>query len=93
MIALSLGPHSKTASLVETIHSVYEAKKAAEVAPGVGTMTDMAIIKGSSVCVADKPLFEALEGIRKERPSLSKNDRERLQGACDDCVSKQRPKV
>ena len=41
---LALGAQTSQASLVETLYRVYEAKKASEVAPGVGSATDIAIV-------------------------------------------------
>lgn len=86
-VRLSLGQHTKTTSLVETVHSVYEAKKAAEVAPGVGKLTDMAIIKNGRISTVDDKLFNTLESVHKEKPSLSVEDRKLLQEACDGCCT------
>jgi ATP-dependent protease HslVU (ClpYQ) peptidase subunit len=85
-VRIALTKHNKTASLVETVHSVFEAKKAAEVAPGVGNLTDMAVIKGGKICMVDDKLFKTLEGMYKEKPSLSQEEREKLQGACNECI-------
>jgi 20S proteasome alpha/beta subunit len=86
-VRMSLGKHTRMAPLVEAAHSVYEAKKAAEVAPGVGNLTDMAIIKGGMVFLAKEALFQSLESVHKEKPALSTEDREKLQAACDECTS------
>jgi 20S proteasome alpha/beta subunit len=86
-VRLSLGQHTKTATLVETVYSVYEAKRAAEVAPGVGKLTDMAIIKAGKVHLGDARFFAALEGVHKERPSLTDEEKKLLEKACDECSS------
>lgn len=44
MTRLALGGQTRETSLEETLYQVFEAKKAAEAAPGVGKVTDMAIV-------------------------------------------------
>jgi hypothetical protein len=85
-VRLSLGQHNKVASLTDTVYNVYEAKKAAEVAPGVGKLTDLAIIKGGKVCFAEKPLFDELEKAHKEKPTLTPQEQEQLKKVCNDCT-------
>jgi 20S proteasome alpha/beta subunit len=85
-VRLSLGQHNKVASLVDTVYNVYEAKRAAEVAPGVGTLTDLAIIKNGKVCFAQKALFESLEKAHKEKPTPTASEQEELKKVCDDCT-------
>jgi 20S proteasome alpha/beta subunit len=85
-VRLSLGQQNKAASTLETVYNVYEAKKAAEVAPGVGKLTDLAIIKGGKVSFAETPLFEVLEKVHKEKPSLTDAENAELKSACDDCA-------
>jgi 20S proteasome alpha/beta subunit len=85
-VRLSLGQHNKVASLLDTVYNVYEAKKAAEVAPGVGKLTDLAIIKAGKITFAGKPLFDALEKAHKEKPALTPAEQEELKKACDDCT-------
>ena len=46
---LSLGSQTRESGLAETVYRVYEAKKAAEVAPGVGTETDLAIVEADAI--------------------------------------------
>jgi ATP-dependent protease HslVU (ClpYQ) peptidase subunit len=82
-VRMSLGKHTKAASLIETVHSVYEAKRAAEVAPGVGRLTDMAIIKDGKVAAVGEELLKKLETMSKEKPSLSQDEKNSLQEACD----------
>ena len=85
-VRLSLGQHNKVAPLLDTVYNVYEAKKAAEVAPGVGKMTDLAIIKNGKVSYAGKSLFDALEKAHKEKPTLTAQEQEDLKKVCDDCT-------
>lgn len=85
-VRLSLGQHNKVAPLLDTVYNVYEAKKAAEVAPGVGQMTDLAIIKNGKVCFAEKPLFDALAKAHKEKPTLTAQEQDDLKRVCDDCT-------
>jgi 20S proteasome alpha/beta subunit len=82
-VRLSLGQHSKETSMDDAVYNVYEAKKAAEVAPGVGKMTDMAVIKGKRVLFADQPIFDALERAHKEKPTMTPSEQEDLRKVCD----------
>jgi len=88
-VRMSLSQHTKSATLLDALYNVYEAKRASEVAPGVGVLTDLAIIKGSKIYFADKNLFEALEKAHKEKPALSKDEQIALQKACDECTKQQ----
>src|SRR5208282_768165 len=80
-VRLSLGQQTKVALILDTVYNVYEAKKAAEVAPGVGKLTDLAIIKGAKVSFAEAALLEVLEKTHKERPSLTQAEQEELKKA------------
>ena len=85
-VRLSLGQQNKIAPILETVYNVYEAKKAAEVAPGVGKLTDLAIIKSGKVSFAETALLEVLEKAHKEKPSLTQTEQDELKKACDDCT-------
>jgi hypothetical protein len=85
-VRLSLGQHNKIAPLTDTVYNIYEAKKAAEVAPGVGKLTDLAIIRGGKVCFADRSLFDVLEKVHKEKPTLTLQEQEELKKVCNDCT-------
>lgn len=52
--------HSTTATLQETVFRAYAAKRRAEVAPGVGVDTDMAIVSASGVRFLDTSTLQAL---------------------------------
>jgi len=85
-VRLSLGQHTPTASLIDTVYNVYEAKRAAEVAPGVGKMTDMTILTGTRICPASEEVFKVLDEVHKERPSPTSTETARLKEACDVCL-------
>jgi hypothetical protein len=52
--------HSPTAGLRETVFRVYAAKRRAEVAPGVGLDTDVAIVSASGVRFLSVSTLEGL---------------------------------
>ncbi len=83
-VRLSLGQHSRVASLMDAVYNVYEAKKAAEVAPGVGKLTDMAVVSGGKITFAGSGLFDVFEKVHKEKPSLSDSERTELEKSCKD---------
>ena len=83
---MSLAQHTKEASLADTLYNVYEAKRASEVAPGVGKKTDLALIRNGKIFFADEKLFAALENAHKEKPALSPKELAALKGACDECL-------
>ncbi len=74
-ILLSLEGQFSGLEVNETIYNVYSAKKSAELAPGVGPSTDLAIITSEGIVFADKRLYDALDSARlqtkKNRPDLS----------------------
>lgn len=55
--------HAPTAGLGETIFRVYAAKRRAEVAPGVGLDTDMAIVSASGVTFLDADTIRQLSSM------------------------------
>ncbi len=74
-ISLHLGGQTNKLSLEETLFSVYAAKHAAEVAPGVGVETDMAIVSLGEVWMCPKPLLDKIKTtydshLVKVKPSL-----------------------
>ncbi len=84
-IRLSLGQHTPNTSLIDGVYNVYEAKRAAEVAPGVGKMTDIAILKDGAIFDAPESMFKLLEELHKERPGLAKEEQGKLKAACNEC--------
>jgi len=85
-VRMSLAQHTKSASLVETMYNVYEAKRASEVAPGVGKLTDIAIIRNGKFCFGGTELLSTLEEAHKEKPALSSVELEKLKTVCNDCT-------
>ncbi len=60
-VSLNLGGQTRKLSLEETLFRVYAAKRAAEVAPGVGVETDMVIISLGEVQECCKPLMDQIK--------------------------------
>ena len=86
-VRLSLAQHTKLAPLVDTIYNVYEAKKSADVAPGVGKLTDLAVIKAGKVMFAEQDVFKALEKAHREKPSLTAEEQQELKKVCDELTN------
>ena len=69
--------HKKSATLPEALYNVYEAKKAAETARGVGSTTDISVIRKDKTRIdLDGRALDALEAAYKRLapPSLSQSD-------------------
>lgn len=90
-VRLSLSQHTGAASLIDTLYNVYEAKRSAEVAPGVGKLTDLALIYNGRICSAGPDLLKALDNSHKEKPTLSKHEHDALKKACDECIKPAEP--
>jgi len=73
---------------VDTVYTVYEAKRSSEVAPGVGKLTDLAVIRDSKIFFADAEFFKALEKAHKEKPALSTAEQSHIKEALDECSKK-----
>jgi 20S proteasome alpha/beta subunit len=76
-VALARRSYRKSCALAEALYYVYEAKKTAELARGVGTTTDISVIrKGKKPLVVGKREFAALESTydRLAPPTMSKRD-------------------
>ncbi len=58
-------------STADTLYNVYDAKKIAEAAPGVGSATDLLIISGVGIEVLDPPLITQLDQLRTVRSQRS----------------------
>lgn len=81
-IRMSLARHKGTSSLAQAMHNVYEAKLASEVAPGVGKVTDIAIINGAGSKFVDESVIQVLQEIHKDRPSLDTAELQKLTEKC-----------
>jgi ATP-dependent protease HslVU (ClpYQ) peptidase subunit len=82
-VRISLAQHTKAAPLPDTVYNVYEAKRASEVAPGVGKLTDLAVIRDHKIFFAGPELFAALEKTHKEKPALTPEEQKTLKEVCD----------
>jgi hypothetical protein len=68
---LSLGSQTRGSTLLETLYRVYEAKRAAEVAPGVGPDTDVAIVERDRITMCGSDMMTTMEEIlRTSRGSM-----------------------
>jgi len=83
-IRMSLARHTSTNSLAQAMHNVYEAKLASEVAPGVGKVTDVAVINGGGSKFVDDAVIQLLQEIHKDRPSLDTAELQKLTEKCKD---------
>jgi 20S proteasome alpha/beta subunit len=84
MTKLTLGSQTRHTGLYDTVHIVYEAKRAAEAAPGVGNATDIAVIRaqdGLKRC--DGPIIQALDDLHGKVASHEKPDLKPLREACN----------
>lgn len=79
-ILLSLDGQNKNTAIDQTIYNVYSAKKNAEVAPGVGPSTDLAVISSAKVDFFSVKTIEKLAGIREEHLKSRKIDATKLKG-------------
>ena len=73
-IRLSIGYQSKNLSITETLYNVYEAKREAEIAPGVGKGTDIALIKDSKTVFFDDSFLNLIEKSHKKKPMLEDSE-------------------
>jgi len=83
-VRLSLGKQVRDLKFPQTVYNVYEAKVAAEVAPGVGKMTDMAVLRPSGIDFFKDAAFDVLSSIRQDRPPLGGNESKQLADLCKD---------
>jgi hypothetical protein len=65
-ILLSLQGQHRTLPVNETVFDVYSAKKNAEIAPGVGLETDVAVISAGRVTFLDGVAIAKMEAVRQE---------------------------
>lgn len=80
---LYLGAQTRHRGLLETLYSVYDAKKASEVAPGVGKETDVAIVESGRVLQCSSEILDVLETIHKETNKKLAPDIKGLKDAMD----------
>jgi len=80
-IRLALGAQTRSRPLVDTVYRVFDAKKASEVAPGVGPQTDMAVVTAGGTKILSEGALNTLQEIfddseGKKPSSLDKLARE-----------------
>jgi hypothetical protein len=76
---IMFGEHSKWRTFTDTLHLIYSAKKRSEVAPGVGTATDMFYIGpqvGSAVAIGSH-VIDRLDAIYKEEQEAQQQARQK----------------
>jgi hypothetical protein len=71
MIRLSLSGQSRSRPLLETLADVYNAKRSAEVAPGVGEATDIAVIE-TSICFCSPEVMGELKKLHDTNSTIPK---------------------
>jgi 20S proteasome alpha/beta subunit len=86
-VRLSLGQHTAASALQEAVFNVHEAKKSSEVAPGVGKLTDVAIVRNGKTFALKPDLLAILEEVHKEKPALSAAEWGRIKKACDESTA------
>ena len=82
-VRLNLGHQTKDINLSETIFAVYEAKRASEVAPGVGKVTDIAVLNSKGVSFVNEGVFKVLDSIERQKPSLNASELKKLKESCE----------
>jgi len=83
MVALHLGEQSQKSSLAATLHAVYNAKLAAEVAPGVGQETEIAVVSAEGVWRCPDVVIDGLRKVRDAPIQDSKPDLAKVQNLYD----------
>ena len=87
-VSLSLAGQTKATRFAETVLNIYKAKKAAEVAPGVGRLTDMVILRNDKINIVGPRLFEVLEDYcQKPQQTISESERSDIEKACNDHIT------
>jgi len=84
MVRLHLGEQCPGSSLPATLHSVYDAKLAAEVAPGVGQETEMAVVSRDGTWTCPQKLIDELKIIRNASIQKSKPDIDKVKKIYDE---------
>jgi hypothetical protein len=68
---LNLSGQTRARDLYETMYWVYSAKEAAQVAPGVGRVTDLAVVEQGSIRNTDKAVLDELMQMRSKAKALA----------------------
>jgi 20S proteasome alpha/beta subunit len=81
-VRISLGGQAPAVKLPETIYNVYEAKRAAEVAPGVGALTDLAVLTAKGVAFLNEAQLTEMAAFHKKEPGLKPAELAKLREIC-----------
>lgn len=84
MVTMHLGGQSPKSSLAATLTAVYAAKIAAEVAPGVGEETEMAVLSKGSMWLCPQALVDGLKEMRKASIQDTTPDLEKVKKLYDE---------
>jgi 20S proteasome alpha/beta subunit len=83
-VRLALGRQGIAVSLPETIYNVLEAKIAAEGAPGVGKLTDIAIVTKDKIKFLNDDALSALTSLHQVQPTINDETLTKLTELCKD---------
>lgn len=83
-VRISLGRQTPDVMLAETTYNVYEAKRASEVAPGVGLLTDMAVLTKKGVTALSEAQLTEIGAFHKKEPGLKPTELAKLREICKD---------
>jgi hypothetical protein len=78
-LRLSLGRYTPERPLKDALFSVYVAKRASEVAPGVGRETEMAVISTAGIKNVPNETLASLESLHQEQVSVAQPNLDRLE--------------
>ena len=70
IIRLCLQRQTRGNSLAESVYNVYAAKRSSEIAPGVGRVTDMAVIKDGKTTTLADAVLDVLNDTPQGQPAL-----------------------
>ena len=88
---LSLEGQHRRMTIAETLFNVYSAKKSAELAPGVGRSTDLAVMTASGLVTIPESAIDALEELRA-KTQKSKVDIKEVEAIYEVAIPKKQPK-
>lgn len=83
-LRFSLGRYTPERSLAEALYAVYAAKRASEVAPGVGRETEMAVVSGKGTWTCSEALLKELAAAHQGQVTDEKPNLDRVRKAYDD---------
>jgi 1-aminocyclopropane-1-carboxylate deaminase/D-cysteine desulfhydrase-like pyridoxal-dependent ACC family enzyme len=81
-VRISLARQTPDVKLPETVYNVYKGKRASEVAPGVGKLTDMAVITAKGVAFIAEEDVTKMADFHKKEPGLTSSELSELRKIC-----------